>query len=59
MKITTMQASLVFTAIAGLGVRGDESLDPLGKVIEFIDGCAAELKADGVAEVQAFQGYCE
>merc|ERR1719473_1194096 len=53
-----MQASLVFTAIAALGVRGDES-NPLGKVIELMDDCAAKIKADGEAEAKAFKEYFE
>ena len=45
-------------AAAAVAARGDES-NPLAKVIELMDDCAAKVKKDGDAEDKAYKEYFE
>jgi len=56
-EISAMQKALV-VACAAVGVAGDES-NPLGKVIQLMDDCAAKVTADGEAEAKAYKEYFE
>jgi len=51
-----MKAALF--ALAIVGVQADAS-NPLAKVIELMDDCAAKVKADGEAEAKAYKEYFE
>merc|ERR1719375_577138 len=46
-------------AIAACGVARAEQGNPLAKVIELMDDCAAKVTADGEAEAKAYKEYFE
>jgi len=56
LDISAMKAALF--ALAIVGVQADAS-NPLAKVIELMDDCAAKVKADGEAEAKAYKEYFE
>jgi chromosome segregation ATPase len=50
---------LVLLATGALAVEERAAANPLGKVIELLDSCAAKLVKDGEAEDKAFNTYVE
>jgi len=50
---------MVHRAVVLLGVPVVSATNPLGQVIDLLDGCAANVKADAAAEAKAYKEYFE